>query len=191
MSTQADTRAATGRTIEPDKLADDLGALYARALAGDAGARAEYQAAHERAHNPRGPEDDVWMLAWSIHTQRGRPRRENQSRRFLARVQADVVRTAIHELRRPLIITNGTLPRTRSRGAGRPAARRASRSTGPPADDAAGGEPDLLLPALRRGLIPHARAPPDVVSDPNLTWAGDGTDRQQPSPRPTPFDAGK
>lgn len=153
-------------------LADKLDALKARASAGDADALAEYVDLHGRAHNPTGPQDKPVQAAWSLHVERDRSRREDQSRRFLARVQADVVRTAIHELRRPLIVTAGSkTPRTRSRGAGRPAARRSGSRSRSPASDAGelGAEPDLPPPALRRGVIPRARAPPGCVRPANLT----------------------
>lgn len=162
------------RDADPVRLADRLDALAAPARQGDPAARAELQAAHRRAMNPTGPEDGPWQVAWMIHMDRGRPRRERQSQRYRARVRIVYTCAAIRERMASHSIV-GVAPRPR--GAGRPRARRIASRTGDSGDDSGEpGESDLARRgrALRRSRA-HARGPP--VSDPSHYSTADDNGR--------------
>ena len=149
---EMDRRRFTRRGHQPHPaklLADTLDALDRAARKGDARARAELQAAYTRAHNPVGPDDHVWQEAWRIHTERGRPRRERQSRRYLARLHVSVT---------PARVRRAVAPQTRRR---EHAPSASARTISAPADSDSGpSDDDPPSPALRRGLVPRARAPP-------------------------------
>ena len=133
MEVPAETTAATGRRTDAKALADELDALKAHALAGDAEAREQYQAAYQRAHNPMGPEDEPWQVAWTVHMERDRPRREHEGRRLSQRLRFE---HALHTVGR--VRTQHLRVRPRNRGAGAPAGRTASRGGDSGDDDGSG-----------------------------------------------------
>ena len=144
------------RPHRSNHLADKLDALERAARTGDATARADYQALYLRAINPLGREDDAVQVAWAIHTERGRPRRARECRRYVTRLRVSMSHAGrVRRIGTPIARRREHAPR---------ASRRAH---APPADSDSGpSDEDPPSPALRRQRLRVLERRPSVRGSP-------------------------